>query len=108
MNKATRIAGLAVLGAALAGALATLFVRDQISRHQRNLFSERAVRRLAALRHMARERATVDNIRLLRDFISWEPRRLLRKHALTIVSRMEQDLGGVEALSGGGVSAGAA
>jgi len=83
-----RLAGLTVLAAAAAGALAALFVRDQITRHRRNLFSPNALRRLAALGHMSRAEASVDNIRLLRDFIAWEPRRLLRDRARGIVGRM--------------------
>jgi hypothetical protein len=88
VNRNLRLAGLTVLAAAAGGALAALFVRDQITRHQRNLFSPNALRRLAALGHMSREEASVDNIRLLRDFIAWEPRQLLRDRARGIVGRM--------------------
>ena len=91
MNRKWRAAGLTVLAAAAAGAIAALFVRDQIVRHRRNLFSPRALQRLAALGHMGREPASVDNIRLLRDFIAWEPRRMLRDRARVIVSRMEHE-----------------
>ena len=66
-------------------------VRDQITRHQRNLFSPKALRRLAALGHMSRQPASVDNIRVLRDFIAWEPRKLLRTRARAIVARMEEE-----------------
>lgn len=81
------------MATAAAGAVAALVVRDQISRHRRNLFSPRALRRLAALGHIAGEEASVDNIRLLRDFIAWEPRKLLRERARTIVDRMEIEVG---------------
>lgn len=91
MSRKVRIAGLTVLAAAAAGALAAVVVRDQITRHQRDLFSPRVLRRLAALGYMGREPASVDNIRLLRDFIAWEPRRLLRKRARAIVARMEEE-----------------
>jgi hypothetical protein len=33
----------------------------------------------------------VDSILLLRDFIRWEPRRLLRSRARTILLRMEEE-----------------
>jgi hypothetical protein len=89
VNSKLKVAGITVLAAAAAGAIAALIVRDQISRHQRNLFSSSALRRLAALGHMAKAAASVDNIRLLRDFIAWEPRRLLRERAAAIVRRME-------------------
>lgn len=92
MSKKLRTAGITVLAAAAAGALAALFIRDQMSRHQRDLFSPRALRRLAALGHMSREPASVDNIRLLRDFIAWEPKKMLRNRAGAIVERMENEV----------------
>ncbi len=100
MRKKVRITGLTVLAAAAAGALAALIIRDQISRHQRDLFSPRSLKRLAALGHMGREPATVDNIRVLRDFIAWEPRKLLRNRARVIIARME-DEAGLRAIPGG-------
>lgn len=91
MKKALRKAGITVLAAAAAGALAALLIRDQIVRHQRDLFSPRTHRRLAALSHIGREPASVDTIRLLSDFIAWEPRKLLRKRAQAIIERMEDE-----------------
>ena len=91
MNRKLKTAGITILAAAAAGAVAALIIRDQITRHQRNLFSPHALRRLAALGHMNRETASVDHIRLLRDFIAWEPRKLLRDRARTIVARMEEE-----------------
>lgn len=91
MNRTLRITGITVLATAAAGTLAALFVRDQIHRHQRNLFNPLTFRRLAALEHMAREEATVNNINLLRDFMNWEPRKLLRNRARSIVTRMERE-----------------
>ena len=88
MNRTLKTAALTVLAAAAAGALATLIIRGQISRHRRDLFSPRAFQRLAALGHMNREPASVDAIRVLRDFISWEPRKPLRERAQDIVDRM--------------------
>lgn len=91
MRKKLRVAGITVLAAAAAGALAALVIRDQMTRHQRNLFSPKALRRLAALGHMSGQPASVDNIRVLRDFIAWEPRKLLRTRARAIVARMEEE-----------------
>lgn len=88
MNRTLKTATLTVLAAAAAGALAAIIIRGQIHRHRRDLFSPRAFRRLAALGHMSREPATVDAIRVLRDFISWEPRQALRDRAQAIVDRM--------------------
>lgn len=95
MNKKLKAAGITILAAAVAGGIIALIIRNQISRHRRDLFSHRALRRLAALGHMNREAATVDHIRLLRDFIEWEPRRMLRERARAILARMEEEIAGV-------------
>ncbi|MGY8797158.1 MAG: hypothetical protein ACKVG4_00060 [Longimicrobiales bacterium] len=92
MNKKIRTAGITVLAAAAAGAIAALIIRDQITRHQRDLFNPRALRRLAALGHVSKEPASVDMIRLLRDFVAWEPRKMLRERAAAIVERMEGEV----------------
>jgi hypothetical protein len=91
MDKKLKTAGLTVLAAAAAGALAAMIIRGQISRHQRDLFNPRAFRRLAALGHISREAASVDLIRLLNDFIAWEPRKMLRERAQVIVDRMLEE-----------------
>ena len=106
MNRTLKITAVTVLAAAAAGAVAALIVRDQISRHRRDLFSPHALRRLAALGYMSREEASVDNITLLRDFIAWEPRRTLRNRARAIVQRMEEEarsreVGGAEPSAAG-------
>lgn len=86
-----RITGVTAIVVAAAGMVATLLVRDQISRQRRNLFNPIALRRLAALEHVSRQRPSVDHINLLRDYIAWEPRKLLRNRAKAIVVRMEQE-----------------
>lgn len=93
-DRKVRITIITLLAAAVAGAGLALVVRDQMSRHRRNLFSPQPLRRLAALGYMSREDATVDNITLLRDFIAWEPRKLLRNRARGIVERMERQARG--------------
>ena len=90
MKRSLRAAGIAVLAVAAAGTVATLLVRDQLDRYQRDLFSPRPLRRLACLGHMARADATVDNITLLRDFVAWERHRLLKNRAKVILRRMEE------------------
>ena len=91
MDRSLKTAGLTVLAAAAAGAIAALIIRGQITRHQRDLVSPRALRRLAALGHISREPASVDLIRLLLDFIDWEPKQMLRERAQVIVNRMLDD-----------------
>ncbi len=93
--RTARIAGITLAAVAAATALGAWLVRDQISRHRKNLFSPHALRRLAALGHMAGEAATVDHITLLRDFIAWEPRRLLRNRARAVLERMEGEAEGL-------------
>ena len=92
MNRKVRYTGIAVLAAAAAGAAIAWIVKDQIDRHSRDLFSPYFFRRLAALGHMAREDASVDNINLLKDFVAWEPRKSLQKRAEGILQRMYDEL----------------
>lgn len=91
MNRKLKITGITLAAVAAAGAVAALIVRDQVARHRRNLFSPHALRRLAALGHVSRAEPSVDHITLLRDFIAWEPRRLLRNRARAILARMEAE-----------------
>ncbi len=81
---------LLALGAA--AAISALVVRDQIARHRRELFSSHPMRRLAALGYLGGREATVDTVRLLRDFVAWEPRPLIRRRAAVLLARMEQQL----------------
>lgn len=96
MNRKLRKAGLVTLLVVVAGGIAVWVAHDQMTRHQRDLFSPRVFRRLAALGHMARARASVNTVNLLRDFMAWEPRKLLRDRAKAIVARMERDLARID------------
>jgi hypothetical protein len=89
MKRAIKTTGIILLAVATASAVAALVIRDQLDRHQRDLFSPSPLRRLACLGHMARAEATVDNITLLRDFVAGEPRKLLKNRAQVILKRME-------------------
>jgi hypothetical protein len=77
---------------AAAAALGALLVRDQISRHRRDLFSPHPLRRLAALGFLGSASASVDLVLLLRDYSAWETRPLLKKRALAVIERMEEAL----------------
>lgn len=96
-----RITGIALLSAAGAAVLGVLFVRDQMSRHRRDLFSTRPLRRLAALGYIAGASPTVDSVRLLRDYIAWERQPLIRRRAKQVLSRMERSLRESALASGG-------
>lgn len=91
LGSALKLAGIALLGAAAAAALGVFLARDQMSRHQRDLFSPHPLRRLAALGYL-RGHPHVDNVMLLRDFVAWEERPLLRKRAASILENMEEKL----------------
>ena len=92
MNRKLKIAGITILAAAAAGAAVALIVRDQVDRRGRDLFSSHVLKRLAALAHIDRLPASVDLVTLLRDFIAWEERSLLRNRARTILDRMSEEL----------------
>ena len=91
-KRVVKTAGFTILAVAAVAALGTLLVRDQISRHQRDLFSPHPLRRLAALGYLGGRPASVDLVLLLRDFIASESRPLIRKRAAVILTRMEETL----------------
>ena len=90
-NRALRTLGLSLAGAAAVAALGVFVVRDQESRHRRNLFSPRPLRRLAALGYIGRH-PDVEKAQLLRDFLTWECEPRLRKRAAAILKRIESAL----------------
>lgn len=87
-----KTAGIVLLAIGVLAAVGAFVVRDQMSRHRRDLFSRHALRRFAALGYIAGLAATVELVQLLRDFVAWEPHRLLRRRAGTILTRMEGQL----------------
>lgn len=92
LTQTLRVTGIAVLVAGVASVLGVLFVRDQMSRHRRDLFSSRPLRRLAALGYIAGAPPNVDTIRLLRDYIAWESQPLIRRQAVQVLAKMERNL----------------
>lgn len=95
--KVTRAVVLGALGLAAIGGIGVLLARDQMTRHQNDLFSPHPVRRLAALGFL-RGHPGVDNVLLLRDYLAWEERPMLRKRATTILAEMEDELGSGESV----------
>lgn len=90
-DAALKIAGAALLGAAAAVALGIFLARDHMVRHRRDLFSPHPLRRLAALGYL-RAHPRADDLPLLRDYVAWEERPLLRKRALGILGGLEESL----------------
>lgn len=93
MSRRWRRVGMFLLGAGVVATVATLVIRSQVETNRRELFSANGLRRLAALGHMAGEPASVGAVAVLRDFCAWEPKRLLRSRAASILTRMETELG---------------
>ncbi|MDQ3556984.1 MAG: hypothetical protein M3409_09455 [Gemmatimonadota bacterium] len=87
-----RTTGLTILALGAAAALGALLVRDQMSRHRRELFSPHPLRRLAALGYLGSRPSSVDTVLLLRDFLAWESRPLLRRRASVLLARLEDAL----------------
>ena len=67
--------------ASLAGAWpGWLLAQRRFTHHQRDLFSPRPLRRLAALGFLAGQTG-VETVRLLRDYLAWERQPVLRRRA---------------------------
>jgi hypothetical protein len=91
-NRTFRTLGVVFLIILAVAGLGTLVMRDQISRHKRNLFSAHAFRRFAALSYLSRLDASIDLVHTLRDFVAREQRTMLRNRAQQILERMERTL----------------
>jgi hypothetical protein len=89
----TRAAGAGVVAAGFLGGLAlgVLFWSRQQHRHRRDLFSRHSLRRLAALGYLSGS-PSVDTARLLRDYIQWEPRSVLRRRGRQVLRQVEASL----------------
>jgi hypothetical protein len=93
-NRILRTTAVTLLAVGAVAALGVLLVRDQISRSQRDLFSPHPLRRLAALEYLGGRPASVDTVLLLRDFLAWERRPILRRRAAAVLSRLEDEMAG--------------
>lgn len=87
-----RSRGMLFLGAAVVGVAAGWMLAGRhIQKHRTALFSPRPLQRLSALAALAAE-PSIANVRLLRDYLAWEPRSLLRRRAKALLTRMEAAL----------------
>ena len=59
--------------------------------YRRNLFSNSPLRLVAALGYL-RARPTVNTAQLLREYIAWEPRSILRHRGVRMLKRLEATL----------------
>ena len=76
------------LGGVAAGSLVWTRMQRQ---YRRDLFSKSPLRRVAALGYL-RARPTVNTAQLLREYIAWEPRSILRHRGARMLKRIEATL----------------
>lgn len=89
--KVFQAVAVATLGLAAVAGAGILLAHDQMARHQSDLFSPHPLRRLAALGYL-RAHPGVDNVLLLRDYLAWEERPMLRRRAAAVLAGMERAL----------------
>jgi hypothetical protein len=87
---AQRVSFVAVgfLGGVAAGSIMWSHMQRQ---YRRNLFSKSPLRRVAALGYL-RARPTVNTAQILREYIAWEPRAVLRQRGARMLRRLEATL----------------
>jgi hypothetical protein len=78
-------------GALLGAAAGWVWAQRRLTFHRQDLFSDRPIRRLAALGYLAGQ-GGVDTARLLRDYLAWERQPMLRRRAEMILKRLESAL----------------
>lgn len=79
-------------GSVVFGAVAGWYVAQQrLERHRQDLFSRHPLRRMAALGFLAGQ-GGADTIRLLRDYVGWEPQPMLRRRGEALLRRMQASL----------------
>ena len=78
-------------GLAAGAAGGWMLAQRRLTVHQRDLFSPRPLRRLAALGFLAGQTG-VGTIRLLRDYLAWERQPVLRRRAQAILRTLEATL----------------
>ena len=88
MGRTTNLATLGFLGGAAVGALVWSM---QMRRYRRDLFNPRPLRRLAALGYLSGQ-PSLDTARVLRDYVSWENRTVLRRRGERVLRRIEAHL----------------
>jgi hypothetical protein len=76
------------LGGIAAGSLIWTHLQRQ---YRRNLFSKSPIRRVAALGYL-RARPTVNTAQILREYVAWEPRSILRQRGAQMLKRIEATL----------------
>ena len=81
-------AAVGFIGGVAAGSLMWSRMQRQ---YRRDLFSKSPLRRVAALGYL-RARPTVNTAQILREYIAWEPRAILRQRGVRMLKRLEATL----------------
>jgi len=83
-----RYVAVGFIGGVAAGSIVWSRMQRQ---YRRNLFSKSPLRRVAALGYL-RARPTVNTAQLLREYVAWEPRSILRQRGVRMLKRLESTL----------------
>jgi hypothetical protein len=76
----------------LAGMASGSLIWSRMQRtYRRNLFSRSPLRRVAALGYL-RTKPTVNTAAILREYVAWEPRSVLRRRGARMLKRLESTL----------------
>jgi hypothetical protein len=84
----TSFVAVGFLGGVAAGSLIWSRLQRQ---YRRNLFHRHTLRRVAALGYL-RTRPSVNTAQLLREYVAWEPRPILRERGVRMLKRLESTL----------------
>jgi len=84
----SQLAGLGFIAGLACGALAWSHVQRQ---YRRDLFSRHPLRRFAALSYL-RTRPSMGTLRLLREYIAWERKPVLRERGVALMRSIEATL----------------
>ncbi|OGU01558.1 MAG: hypothetical protein A2W29_06570 [Gemmatimonadetes bacterium RBG_16_66_8] len=82
----------ALVGLGVGALIGLILAQYSMDRYREALFSTQPLRRLSALSYL-NGHSSVETVRLLRDYLSWEQHPMLRRRAERIVRRMETQLG---------------
>ena len=81
----------ALLGIGIGAVIGLIVAQYSMDRHREALFSGQPLRRLSALGYL-NGHPSVETVRLLRDYLSWEQHPMLRRRAARVMRRMEAQL----------------
>ncbi len=84
-------AGFVAVGFVGGVAAGTLFWSRMQRQYRRNLFSKSPLLRVAALGYL-RARPTVNTATILREYVAWEPRSVLRRRGARMLKHLESTL----------------